>query len=117
VARQIEAHAARVLETAHQHLRHRLERLALGLVEVVKPSLARDVSSECSATRPAIRRLVASGNASIGRAQVGEFGVAADRRDRAAVQDRAVSRQRLEGGVGVPQAIAELVEPDCDRRP
>src|SRR5216683_1838370 len=39
--------------------------------------------------------------------------MAADRRNRAAMQDRAVGRQALERGVGVPQAIAELVEPDA----
>ena len=45
-----------------------------------------------------------------------ELGLAADRRDRAGVQDRAVGRQALERGVGVPRPTAELVEPAGGRR-
>ncbi len=39
VAREVEAHAVAVLQSAHQHLGHRLEGLALGLVEVAEAEL------------------------------------------------------------------------------
>ena len=64
VARDIEAHAAAILQAAYQHLRHRLELFALGLVEVGEAQFGARRTIECSATRPAIRRLVASGRAS-----------------------------------------------------
>ena len=47
----------------------------------------------------------------VGRAHVGELGLAADRRDRAGMQHRAIGRQALERGIGVPQPVAEIVEP------
>src|SRR5260370_26839212 len=39
VARDIEAHAAGILQAAHQHLRHRLKSLALALVEIAETEL------------------------------------------------------------------------------
>ena len=47
----------------------------------------------------------------VGRAHVGELGLPADRRNRAGMQHRAIGRQALERGIGVPQPVAEIVEP------
>ena len=70
-------------------------------LKLVKPSRARELKIECSATRLSRRRVV-------GRPLVGKFGVAADRRDRACIEQRRQRRQPLERGIGVPQPVAHL---------
>jgi hypothetical protein len=71
----------------------------------VKPSFAREVKIECSATRASMLHLRRQGI--VYRARIDELCLAALGRHRMRVQQRILGGDALEGGVGVPELIAE----------
>jgi hypothetical protein len=61
--------------------------------------------------QPRQPRLHVVGQRVIGGSQIGEFGLSADRRDRAGVEQRAFRRQRTERAVGMPQPVSRIEQP------
>ena len=110
VAGDVEAHAARIGQAADQHLGHRREGGAFALVEILEAELAARRHDRVLGDQPRDALLGGVRQRIVGRTHVGELGMAADRRDRARMQHRAVGRQALERRVRVPEAIAEIVE-------
>jgi hypothetical protein len=111
--RQIKRFAAVRGMRAHQPLQHRLEQrlLLLGVVEETErpPRIHQRMLAD-HVLDLGLGLLV---ERVIGRAHVGEFGVATLRVDDARGQQRKFRRDRAERGVGMPQAIAEVEQMDA----
>ena len=80
-------------------------------VYCVTASWPRECQIECSATRPSIWSLVFVRQRIVGRAQVGELGLAALVGHDMGVEHRQRARHGAERGVGVPQPVGQPVEP------
>ncbi len=99
---------------ANERLRHWRQRLPLLLGEIGKTEPAARVEDRVLGDEPFEPALHGLGQRVVGGALVGEFGVAADRRDGARIEQRCERRQPLERAVGVPDPVRQLELP-CPR--
>ena len=107
VAGEIERQPAGRGMAAHQALAHRRPFLALGVGEIgeAQDAARKDLAVQADeVVHLALGLLV---ERIVGRAHVGEFGVAAGRRDVARRQQRILGRHRLERAVGMPELVAQ----------
>ena len=96
---------------AHQPLLHRRELAPLLVGEVGEAQDAAREQLAVLADQVLALRLGLVVERIIGRAHVGEFGVAAGRRNAPRRQQRILRRHRLERTVGVPQPVAQTEQP------
>ena len=110
VGRQVERLAAGHRMRAHQPLAHRPEHRPL-LVRVVEHAeRAARVHQRVLADQVLDQRLRGRVERVVGRAHVGELGVAAHRIHHPGRQQRVLGRDRPERAVGVPEHVAEVEE-------
>ena len=105
---QVQRLAGVLRNRAHEHLRHRRQRVALLLREVGEPQPGTRSEDGMDGHQAVEARLRFGIERVVRRAQVGELGVAADRCDRTRIEQRRARRQVLERAVGMPQPVAQL---------